>query len=415
VALFASFIINEMVKLKMIALQIPDFNKFKMNKIFSLEKIKSLLFFSVFLVASCSTHRHISTNPKPANYFLQGKIEGRDSGLVFLCTYDTTRKEPLIILDSTKISGSDFHFKGVISKPLICKLKLGNLEYSWPYTHYFILDTGTTNVQLFKDSMANSVITGTALQEKFTSFNKILYDLEISFEKNFTLRDKGVISADSLATLEDAFYHKKSELLLQQIKTNPGSIVSVFIVKNNLNYEIDTTTLSEIYNLLTDKNNYFARSIFNYLNVLIAKTKTGIRSQAPYFKITDNKNRVITNKTFKGKYVLIDFWASWCAGCREENPNLVNAYKRFAGKGFEMMSVSLDVNKQNWEDAIKKDKLSWIQACNLKNPDSNKIARDFGITLIPANFLIDKEGKIVARDLMGNDIEKELQRFLGGD
>ena len=377
--------------------------------------INLVFFFSAFLIISCSSNRHIRVNAKSTNtYFIQGKIENIDSGIVFLGTYDTTRRGPLIILDSARISGSYFHFKGLLSAPLICKLKI-NLQYRWPYSHYFVLDTGTTNVKLFKDSMASSIIIANKSTEQYNAFNKKLHDLALSFGNYYSLRDKGIISADSLNKLKKAFYDKKSELLFQQVKANPGSIVSAFIVKNNLNYDIDIPTLEKIYNVLTDKNNYYAKSVLNYLNLLIAQTKTGIGSQAPYFSISDNKKREITNETFKGKYLLIDFWASWCAPCREENPYLLNAYKKFAGRGLEMMSVSVDVDKQSWEDAIKKDKLSWIQACDLKSLDSNKIARDFGITLIPANFLIDKEGKIVAKDLMGKDIEKELQRFFGKD
>lgn len=378
--------------------------------------IKLLLLFSVFVIVSCSSHKHKSIISKSANtYLLKGKIEGRDSGMVFLGTYDTTRHRPLIIFDSARISGSYFHFQGVLSTlPLICKLKIINLEYGWPYTHYFVLDTGITNLQLYKDSMANSVVTGPKSQEQFMAFNKKLYDLAIAFDSNFSLRDKGIINADSLNKLENAFYHKKTELLLQQVKTDPGSIISAFIVKNNLNYEIDIRSLEEIYNLLTDKNNYFARSILNYLNVLVAKTKTEIGAHAPSFNVTDNKNQQLTNATFKGKYVFIDFWASWCSPCREESPYLGETYKKLADKGLEMMSVSVDVDKQSWEEAIMKDKLSWLQVCDLKGTDS-KIARDFGIVSIPSNFLINKEGKIVAKDLMGKDIEKELQRFLEKD
>ena len=373
------------------------------------------LFYSAFLIISCSNNKHISNNVKSANtYFIQGKIENMDSGIVFLGTYDTTQKGALIFLDSAKILNSYFYFKDQLSKPLISRFKIKD-EHVWPYSHYFVLDTGTTNVKLFKDSMANSVIFAHKSTEQYNAFNKKLHDLEVSFDSNFSLRDKGIISADSLAKLEKAFYNKKSGLLLQQVKTNPDLLVSAFIVKNNLNYEIEIPTLQKIYNLLADKNNYYSRSILNYLNVLIAKTKTGIGSQAPSFDITDNNNQKITNETFKGKYLLIDFWASWCPGCREENPNLVDAYKKFAGKGLEMMSVSVDVNKQRWEDAIEKDHLSWIQVCDFKSVDSNKIARDFGITLIPANFLIDKEGKIVAKDLSGQDLEKQLQRFLEKD
>lgn len=336
-----------------------------------------------------------------------------DSGWLYLGMYDTSHKAPLVFFDSTKIIDSNFQFKGKFTDPAPCKIMVKNLKFLWPYTHYFILDTGLTKVQLFKDSMANSVITGPKSQEQFMAFNKKLNDLEISFDKNFSLQREGIISADSLNSLEEAFYHKKSDLLLQQVKANPSSIISALIVKNNLNYIIDIPTLEEIYNSLTNKDTYYAQSILNYSKVLVARTKTDIGFQAPYFNITDSKNRKITNETFKGKYVLIDFWASWCAGCREENPYLVKAYKKFSGNGFEMVSISVDMNKQDWEDAIEKDNLSWIQACDLKIPDHNVISWDFGIVIIPTNFLIDKEGKIVANDLMDENIEKVLQKYLG--
>lgn len=373
------------------------------------------LTFSFLILMSCSHQFKENSKLKPDNtYNIEGKINGMDSGWLYLGMYDTTLQGPLVFFDSTKIIDSNFQFKGKFIHPIPCKIMVKNLKFGWPYTHYFILDTGLTKVQLFKDSMANSVITGSKSQEQFMAFNKKLYDLEISFDKNFSLQRTGIISADSLNTLKKEFYKKKSELLLQQVKTNPGSIISTFIVENNLNYVIGIPILEEIYSSLTNKDNYYARSILNYLNVLVAKTKTEIGSQAPSFTITDSKNREITNETFKGKYLLIDFWASWCAPCREENPYLVKAYKKFAGKGLEIISVSSDTNKKNWEDAIKKDRLSWIQVCDLKGPIS-KIEQDFGIVLIPINFLIDKEGKIVAKDLMDENLEKELQKYLGNN
>ncbi|HEY5465077.1 MAG TPA: TlpA disulfide reductase family protein [Hanamia sp.] len=376
--------------------------------------LRIFLGFSFLIMMSCNRHVTGKSELKPENtYNIEGKINGMDSGWLYLGMYDTTFKAPLVFFDSAKIIDSNFQFKGKFTNPAPCKIMVKNLKFLWPATHYFILDTGLTKVQLFKDSMDNSVITGPKSQEQFMAFNKKLYDLEISFDKNFSLQRKGIISADSLNTLEEAFYHKKSDLLLQQVKANPASIISAFIVKNNLNYIIDIPTLEEIYNSLNNKDNYYAQSILNYSKVLVARTKTGIGFQAPYFNITDSKNREITNETFKGKYLLIDFWASWCKGCREENPYLVKAYKKFSAKGFEMVSISVDMNKQDWEDAIKKDNLSWIQACDLKSSDHNVISRDFGIVIIPTNFLIDKEGKIVAKDLMDENIEKELQKYLG--
>lgn len=163
--------------------------------------------------------------------------------------------------------------------------------------------------------------------------------------------------------------------------------------------------LKEIYNSIGNKNNYYSHFL---LNLITAKQQTQLNKPASNFKIVDNKNRTLTNETFKGKYLLIDFWASWCPRCREENPYRVRAYKKFADKGFEIVGISLDENKKNWEDAVKQDSLSWTQVCDLKGSHS-KIVEDFGFIVIPTNFLIDKEGRIIDKNLSDKRIENVLQ------
>ncbi len=123
--------------------------------------MKLFFLLSCLLIISCSSHKYKSINTKSANtYLIQGKIEGIDSGIVFLGMYDTTERSPLIIFDSARIFGSNFQFVGKLFEPLICKLKIPDMEYGWPYTHYFLLDTGITRVQMFKDSMAESIVVG---------------------------------------------------------------------------------------------------------------------------------------------------------------------------------------------------------------------------------------------------------------
>jgi thiol-disulfide isomerase/thioredoxin len=369
--------------------------------------IKLLFLFSFLLIVSCSSHKHKSINAKFGNtYSLQGRIEGRDSGWVFLGTYDTTMTGPLIIFDSAKISGSYFHFDGTLLSPLICKLKITDLEYGWPYTHYFVLDTGITSVQLFKDSMANSVITGSTLNEQLFAFNKKLNELELTFEKNFLLNKHGVITDDSLKILEKTFYSNKHELILGQIHANPTAITSAFIARTILNEVIELPVFEEICNALGNADNYFARYLSSKLAV---RKRTVVGMQAPSFEIIGDKNRTFDNEFFKGKYLLLDFWASWCPPCREESPNLVSTYNKYAGKGIEMMSVSVDKDRNEWEKAMREDRLGWIQVC--VGPNS-KIEKDFGIYFIPSNLLIDPHGKIIAKNLIGEDLQKTLDFWL---
>jgi thiol-disulfide isomerase/thioredoxin len=138
------------------------------------------------------------------------------------------------------------------------------------------------------------------------------------------------------------------------------------------------------------------------------KTELGVLSMD--FSQKDTTDQLISLSSFKGKYVLIDFWASWCGPCRQESPVLVKAYEKYRAKGFDILSVSLDEDKNKWIGAIKKDNLSWTHVSDLKG-NENQAALLYGVKSIPANFLIDPQGKIIAKGLRGADVERKLQEI----
>jgi thiol-disulfide isomerase/thioredoxin len=127
--------------------------------------------------------------------------------------------------------------------------------------------------------------------------------------------------------------------------------------------------------------------------------------------MNNTKGNAISLSSFKGKYVLVDFWASWCGPCRAENPNVVKAYRKFHSKGLDILGVSLDDEKEKWADAIKKDNLNWAQVSDLKGWQ-NAAAVLYGVQGIPMNFLIDRQGKIAGKGLRGEDLEKTLEEEL---
>ncbi|MDQ6608647.1 MAG: AhpC/TSA family protein [Bacteroidota bacterium] len=134
-------------------------------------------------------------------------------------------------------------------------------------------------------------------------------------------------------------------------------------------------------------------------------------SKAPDFTQPGVDGKPVSLSSFKGKYVLLDFWASWCAPCRRDNPNVVKAYNEFKDKNFTILGISLDQNKEAWQKAIQEDGLTWNHASDLKFW-SNEAAALYGVQSIPANFLIDPQGNIIAQDLHGEEIENTLRRLV---
>ena len=130
------------------------------------------------------------------------------------------------------------------------------------------------------------------------------------------------------------------------------------------------------------------------------------------FSQTDTKNNLVKLSDFHGKIVLLEFWGSWCGPCRESNPELVKIYNEFKNRGFELLGVGAETSRDVWLKAIEKDKLTWTNVTDLKG-DKNTVALMYGVSYYPTNFLIDKKGNIIARDLQGDKLRKMLKQILG--
>ncbi|MEY2917711.1 MAG: hypothetical protein RIS73_1425 [Bacteroidota bacterium] len=144
---------------------------------------------------------------------------------------------------------------------------------------------------------------------------------------------------------------------------------------------------------------------------LAGKAQIKIGALAPEIALPDVNDSIVTLSSYKGKIVLIDFWASWCGPCRQANPFVVKLYKKYADKGFEVFGVSLDNKKAAWIKAIKQDKIKYTQV-NDNGGWNSKAAEKFGVEQIPTSFLLDKNGNVIAIDLEGKKLEEKIKQLL---
>ncbi len=197
--------------------------------------------------------------------------------------------------------------------------------------------------------------------------------------------------------------------LIAYIKAHPGDVKSLRMLKG-LSITYDYPVIEPLYRGLSShiKNLSagvkFHRQMENMKNIRVG-------ADMPDFYSTDTSGRPITLKQFRGKYVLLDFWAAWCTPCRRLNPELVQVHHQFKDKPFIILGVSLDKERRFWVAAIKKDKLPWLQVSDLKQWNS-AIAQLYGVQAIPQNFLIGPDGKLVVKNLRGKVLEDKLSALL---
>ena len=224
--------------------------------------------------------------------------------------------------------------------------------------------------------------------------------IDSSFAAGKTADQKKVYTAvyERICKVED-------EVALQFVIENTNNIVGALVFYSNLQ-DLTADKLDSVYHLFDPKlqNTRFLQSIASRIKGLRAVTG----KQAPNFTQNNIDGQPVSLSKYKGRYVLIDFWASWCGPCRKENPNLVAVYNQFKNKNFTIIGISLDEHRKDWLKAIEDDKLTWEQLSDLRGW-ANATAALYAVKAVPQNFLIDPEGNIIAQDLRGDELKKQLE------
>jgi thiol-disulfide isomerase/thioredoxin len=370
------------------------------------EIIPVLVCTAILLMGACHGNDAAVTRQekKDSSFAIIGKVTGQDNGIIYLIHRQTGKT------DSAYLDHGFFKFSGKADTAEFCRISLNDQMKS------FFLENGKISMLITKDAVKQAQITGTRLQEEFNYFQnqlgKPLTDKMAALESAYdsASKKKNQKALDSLDKAFEALDIEQKNLVIDYTKSHPASLLSAFEIYSNFLYNFRLGQLDSAYQQLDPvaRASYFGRQI----QKMIEKTKlTSVGSAAPEFSNKDANGKSISLSSFKGNYVLVDFWASWCGPCRRENPAVVKAYQRFHGKGFNIFGVSLDDTKADWVAAIKKDGLSWTQVSELKGWDADVVSL-YGIKAIPMNFLLDKNGVIVARGLRGEELVLTLQKLL---
>lgn len=385
------------------------------------------------LVALIAISLSCQTKAVSQEYHINVKLAGNVNGKkVYLKNSDRT------IVDSALIEGGAFQFKGKIKYPTLYTLTV--MDKRQPNPNYqpvipVFLESAKINVSAHLDSLSNEVnfrngqYNYSRINVEGSSAHKVYVEYLSGYDPLFAIRkgafrkyldylnygdaEKASVSEGiQLVNQVDEAAQQRDDYTKQYIKDHPESLVSIFIASDNINAysvrEIDEILASLSTNMLkTDPGKRFIEKANK-------ARKSAAGAMYTDLSFNDDKGAVVKLSDYvgKGKYVLLEFWASWCVPCRADIPHLKKNYSLYHPEGFEVISVSMDDKKDNWLKAVKEEQMEWLQVSDLK-AFKGAVSNVYNFSGIPTCILIDPEGKIVTRNMRGSWMDKKLIEIYG--
>ncbi|MBS7566701.1 TlpA family protein disulfide reductase [Mucilaginibacter sp. Bleaf8] len=313
---------------------------------------------------------------------------------------------------------------GVVTEPTLVLINEGSAgldpSTGQPYGKVkFWVEPGKTTTFSFSDEAQGTLASGNITQEEYNSFDR-LYKATVNAQQNIIKRGGDAKKAGNFNTVKpqldkewDSIEVSKRNIIVNFLKQHKQSYVSLYLVqeyKNLFKWSGKTDELIAAYHSLSSgvKSSPRGAGVAQYLGL-----EGDLRIGAPIKEINEKNpsGQYVSLAGLKGKYVLIDFWASWCAPCRMEIPELKKIYQKFKDKSFTILSVSIDDNREKWVKAVNEEKMEWPNVSDLKGSDG-LAAKTFNIHAIPQNILVDPDGKIIAKNLNMGELNKKLESYV---
>lgn len=374
------------------------------------------------LVSSCKTEEKQTV--KRDGYYITGTAPGVYNGVrAYLETTDKSGRKTA--MDTAIVMNEKFVFEGKIDYPEMLYLKINSVKGSAP----LIIENEEMTVSVDIENLTSSKFQGTSANSALNLYNEKTGELkakrfEIGRQIRSTQQKDMTTNIDGLHAEMADITKKMEDFPFEFIAENKGNSFSLILLQKLA--ETKTADYPRIESTLSSLSDMQQKSITATMlktQIQIKKVEkaavsaTEIGQVAPSFTAPTPDGKALALNDVKGKLTLIDFWASWCKPCRRENPNVVKVYQKYHNKGLEIISVSLDGSRSQkdpkaaWIKAIKDDNLTWSHVSNL-DYFNDPVAKAYNIRSIPATFLLDQDGKIVAKNLRGEALDRKVAEYL---
>lgn len=359
----------------------------------------------VYIIAGIAILSACTSNQ---GYILSGTIDGLPNGDVVLLEQRIDKE--YIQIDSAISLNGTIEFTGNVNIPDVYYISLSGKRNK----AMIFIENSQIDFWAHADTLWKPLVKGSAVHDEYNAFQESISeiyskarDLYASYQEAEKAGDEE--TAEKIEKEMNAVEDEVEEYQRSYLDNNPASFIAPYIVQS-LHYGKEADEIEALLAKLDPslKGSTLVGNISRRVEVL---KNVAVGMPAPEFAQNDSLGNPVSLSSFRGKYLLIDFWAAWCPPCRAENPNVVEAYHKYNNKGFEVLGVSLDRSRERWLKAVQDDELVWTQVSDLKYW-SNEAAALYGISSIPSNLLIDPDGMIIKKDLRGEDLHSALEELM---